>query len=113
MGDSELSTNKLGPGLGGEGLGALDGGTDGAVDDELRKHTKGTGDTEEDGVEAHLVEAVVRQEHTRVSINIGPWVLGLAGLQVMVSANHTTVKTRRHTPPARYQGRCCTLERRA
>jgi len=80
VGDSELSTDKLGPGLGGEGLGALDGGTDGAVDDELRKHTKGTGDTEEDGVEVLLLEAVVLEEDTGVGIDVREGVLGLAVL---------------------------------
>lgn len=80
MGDSKLSTNELGPGLGGEGLGALDGGTDGAVDDELRKHTKGTGHTEEDGVEVLLLEAVVLEEDTGVGIDVGEGVLGLAVL---------------------------------
>jgi hypothetical protein len=80
VGDSKLSANELGPGLGGEGLGALDGGTDGAVDDELRKHTKGAGHTEEDGVEVLLLEAVVLEEHTGVGIDVGEGVLGLSVL---------------------------------
>lgn len=78
--NSKLSTDELGPGLGGEGLGALDGGTDGAVDDELRKHTKGAGHTEEDGVEVLLLEAVVLEEDTRVGVDVGVGVLGLAVL---------------------------------
>lgn len=78
--NSKLSANELGPGLGGEGLGALDGGTDGAVNDELGKHTKGTGDTEEDGVEVLLFEAVVLEEDTGVGVDVGEGVLGLAVL---------------------------------
>ena len=62
----KLSTNKLGPGVGGEGLGALDGGTDGAVDDELGKDTKSTRNTEENGVEVLLSETVVLEEDTGV-----------------------------------------------
>jgi hypothetical protein len=30
----------------------------------------------------HLSEAIVSQKCTRVSIDIGPWVLGLASLQI-------------------------------
>lgn len=62
----KLGTDKLGPGLSAEGLGALDGGTDGTVNDELGKNTKGTRDTEEDGVEVLLGEAVVLEEDTGV-----------------------------------------------
>jgi hypothetical protein len=61
--NSKLSANELGPGLSGEGLGALDGGTDGAIDDELGKHTERSGDTEQDGVEVLLLEAVVLEAH--------------------------------------------------
>jgi hypothetical protein len=62
----KLSTNKLGPGVGREGLGALDGGTDGTVDDELGKDTKSTRNTEEDSVEVLLSETVVLEEDTGV-----------------------------------------------
>ena len=62
----KLSTNKLGPGLGREGLGALDGGTDGTVDDELGKDTKSTRNTEENSVEVLLSEAVVLEKDTGV-----------------------------------------------
>lgn len=62
----KLSTNKLGPGIGREGLGALDGGTDGTVDDELGKDTKSTRDTEENSVEVLLGETVVLEEDTGV-----------------------------------------------
>lgn len=62
----ELGSNKLGPGIGGEGLGTLDGGTDGTVDDELRKDTKSTRNTEENSVEVLLSEAVVLEENTGV-----------------------------------------------
>lgn len=62
----ELGSNKLGPGVGGEGLGALDGGTDGAVDDELGKDTKSTRNTEENSVEVLLSETVVLEEDAGV-----------------------------------------------
>ena len=62
----ELSSNKLGPGLGREGLGALDGGTDGTVDDKLGKNTKSTRNTEENSVEVLLSETVVLEEDTGV-----------------------------------------------
>lgn len=78
--NSKLGTDELGPGLGGEGLRALDGSTDGAVDDELGKHTESAGDTEEDSVEVLLLEAVVLEEHTGVGVDVGEGVLGLAVL---------------------------------
>lgn len=62
--DSELSANELSPSLSREGLRALDRGADGAVNDELGKHTKCSADTEEDGVEVLLGEAVVLEEDT-------------------------------------------------
>lgn len=48
--------------------------TESSVPDELRNNTKGTGDTEEDGVEVLLVETVVSKEDTRVGVNVGPGV---------------------------------------
>ena len=54
--------------------------TEGTVPDKLSGDTKGTGDTEQDGVELHLVEAVVGKEDTGVRVHVGPWVLSLAGL---------------------------------
>ena len=47
----------------------------------MSSNTEGTGDTEEDSVELHLVKAVVGEEHTRVGIDVGPGVLGLASLE--------------------------------
>ena len=70
----------LGPLLCAEGLGALDGGADCAVDDELGEDTDGAGNTEEDGVVAGLGEAVVLEEDTGVGIDVGEGVLGLAVL---------------------------------
>lgn len=48
--------------------------TESSVPDELRNNTKGTGDTEEDGVEVLLVETVVSKEDTRVGVDVGPGV---------------------------------------
>lgn len=76
----ELEANELSVLLGGEGLGSLNGGTDGTVDDELGKDTKGSGDTKEDSVVGLLSQAVVLQQDTRVGVHIGPGVLGLAVL---------------------------------
>lgn len=55
-------------------LGALEGHAEGTVPDELRGNTKGTRNTEEDGVEVLLVETVVGEEDTRVGVDIGPGV---------------------------------------
>jgi hypothetical protein len=55
--------------------------TKSTIPDELSSHTKRPRHTKEDSVELHLVHAVVSQQHTRVSVNIRPWVLGLASLQ--------------------------------
>ena len=54
---------------------------EGTVPDELGSNTERTRDTEEDGVEVHLVETVVRQENTGVRIDVRPGVLRLAGLE--------------------------------
>lgn len=72
--------DKLGPLGSGEGLGALDGGTEGAVDDELGKDTDGAGNTEEDGVVVGLGKTVVLEEDTGVGVDVGVGVLGLAVL---------------------------------
>lgn len=76
----QRSANQLGVSLGAEGLGALDGHADGAVDDKLGKDTESAGDTEEDGVEVLLGEAVVLEEDTGVGVDVGVGVLGLAVL---------------------------------
>jgi hypothetical protein len=76
----QLGADQLGVSLGGEGLGALDGGTDGTVDDELGKNTEGTGHTEKNSVVVLLGEAVVLEEHTGVGVDVGVGVLGLAVL---------------------------------
>ena len=55
--------------------------TESTIPDELSGNTKGTGNTKEDGVELHLVEAVVGEEDTRVGVDVGPGVLGLAGFE--------------------------------
>jgi hypothetical protein len=56
--------------------------TKGTIPDQLSSNTKRTGHTEEHSVELHLVESVVRQENTRVGVNVGPWVLSLASLYI-------------------------------
>lgn len=64
--DLKLSTDKLGVSLSAERLGALDRSTESTVNDDLRKDTKGTGNTEEDGVVVGLGKTVVLEEDTRV-----------------------------------------------
>lgn len=77
--DLQLAAD-LNPLLGREGLGPFNRGTDSAVNDKLRQHTNGTRDTEEDSVVLGLSQAIVLQENTRMSIDVGPRVLGLAVL---------------------------------
>lgn len=60
-----------------ERLGALEGHAEGAVPDELGGDTEGARDTEEDGVEVLLVEAVVGEEDTGVGVDVGPGVCGV------------------------------------
>ena len=62
----QLSTNQLGVGLRAETLGALNGRTESTVNDDLRKDTKGTGNTEQDGVVVGFGKTVVLEEDTRV-----------------------------------------------
>jgi hypothetical protein len=62
----KLSADKLGIGLSAERLGTLDRSTESTVNDDLRKDTKGTGNTEEDGVVVGFGKTVVLEEDTRV-----------------------------------------------
>jgi hypothetical protein len=61
-----LRTNDFGPLLSGERLGSLNRGTNSAINDELRKDTNGTGDTEENSVVVSLSQTIVLEEDTRV-----------------------------------------------
>lgn len=93
----------LDPLLGGEGLGSiiislvskclvkgmvgrgvenvpLNGGTNGTVNDELGQDTNGTRHAEEHGVVVGLGQTVVLEQDTRVGVNVGVGVLGLAVL---------------------------------
>lgn len=76
----QLGTNQLGVGLSAERLRALNGHAKSTVDDQLGQDTQGARHTEQDGVVVGLGQAVVLQEHTRVGINVGVRVLGLAVL---------------------------------
>lgn len=60
-----------------DGLGALDGETEGAVPDELCEWAETTGHTEGGGVVEGLLEAVVVEEDTGAGVDVGEWVLGL------------------------------------
>lgn len=59
-------------------LWSLEGKTHSTGPDELREASKSAGDSEEDGVEGHFSHAEVGEENSRVSVHIGPGVLGLA-----------------------------------
>lgn len=58
-------------------LGTLDGETKGPVPDELDKRSKGTANTESNGVVQRLLEAVMVEEDTGCGIDVGVRVLGL------------------------------------
>jgi len=81
--------------IGRVGLWSLQRHTEGTVPAELREDTKGTGDTEEDGVVVLFNETIVLEEDTRVGVYVGPWVLGLTvlgqdtGNNVVQLANET------------------------
>lgn len=63
---SELSTDKLSISLSAETLGTFNRSTKSTVDDQLRKNTQGTGDTEQNSVVVGFVQAIVLQEDTGV-----------------------------------------------
>lgn len=63
------------------GLGSLEGHAEGSVPDELGDDSERPRDSEEDGVEVLVGEAVVGEEDTRVGVHVGPRVLGLARLE--------------------------------
>lgn len=73
----QSETNLLGKSLGRERLGALDRSTDSTVNDDLRKDTKSTSNTEQNGVEVLLSKTVVLQQDTGVGVDIGPGVFDL------------------------------------
>ena len=52
--------------------------TERTIPDELSRNTERTRDTEEDGVELHLVQAIVGEEHAGVRVHVRPRVLRLA-----------------------------------
>ena len=62
-------------------LWTLEGHTQSTVPDQLGQHSETTGDTEENGVEVLLNQTIGREEDTRVGIDVGPGVLGLAVLE--------------------------------
>lgn len=64
--------------VGGHGLGAFDGESQGAVPHERGQDAESTRHAEQDGVVVHLLQAVVLEEDAGVSINVRPWVLDLA-----------------------------------
>jgi hypothetical protein len=58
----------------------LNRGAEGAVDDELGQHANGARHTKQDRVVVGLGQAVVLQQDTRVRVDVGERVLGLAVL---------------------------------
>mmetsp|Transcript_6854 Transcript_6854/g.17245 ORF Transcript_6854/g.17245 Transcript_6854/m.17245 type:complete len:135 (+) Transcript_6854:2319-2723(+) len=73
-----LVVDDLEDALSAERLGTLDGKASSAGDNKAGKYTKSTRNTEKYSVVILLDEAVVLKEHTRVGIDIGPGVGGLA-----------------------------------
>jgi len=56
--------------------------TEGTIPDELSGHTKGTRNTKENSVVLHLGQTIMSEENTRMSIDVGPGVLGLSSLHI-------------------------------
>lgn len=74
----QLSSNDLSPLLGRERLGSLDRSTNCTVDNELRKDTNSSGNTEENSVVAGLSQTIVLQKNTGVCIHVRVRVLQAA-----------------------------------
>lgn len=72
--------DELNPLVSGEGLGALNGRAESTVNNQLRKDTDGARNTKENSVVAGLSKAVVLEKNTRVGVDVGEGVLGLAVL---------------------------------
>lgn len=64
----QLGSNNLGPLLGGEGLGALNRGSNSTVDDQLWEDTNRSGHTEENSVVVGFSQAVVLEKDTGVCV---------------------------------------------
>lgn len=60
-----------------QGLRALNWQTHGTSPDQVGENTESTGNTEENSVVVFFMHTESSEEDTRVSIDIGPWVLGL------------------------------------
>jgi len=54
--------------------------TKGTIPDQLGSNAKCARHTKEDSVERHLVHSVVGKKNARVSVHVGPGVLGFASL---------------------------------
>ena len=65
----------------------LNGGADRAINDDLGKDTNGTRHAKEDSVVVGLRQTVVLEENTRMGINVGERVLGLAMLGKNLGGN--------------------------
>lgn len=87
--------------------------TKSTVPDELSSNTKGAGDTEENGVILHLIKSIVGEEDTRVGVNVGPGVLGLASLPRNMSEMNTIIAKQVNEPQGEYQEQGCKFGRRA
>lgn len=59
---SQFGPDEIGPGVGTEGFGTLDGDPDGAVDDQLRQDAHGPRGPEEDGIEVGFAQTVMVEE---------------------------------------------------
>jgi hypothetical protein len=87
--------------------------TEGTIPDQLSGDTECAGDTEQDGVELHLRQSVVGQQNARVGVDIGPGVLGFAGLAQKLRTGMKKSRRVADIPRARYRARCCKSVRRA
>jgi len=55
---------------------------EGTIPDELSSHTKGTRNTKENSVILHLGQTIMSEENTRMSIDVGPGILGFSSLRL-------------------------------
>jgi hypothetical protein len=66
----QLGSNNFSPLLSREGLGSLNWCSYSTVDDELRKNTNSTGNTEKNSVVVGLSQAIVLEKDTRVLLHV-------------------------------------------
>ncbi len=80
--------------------------TESTIPNQLSSNTEGTGNTEQDRIELHLLQTVVSQKNTGVGIDIRPRVLRFASLKRALAGD---IARKQHDSP---QGECWAQSRR-